>query len=325
MDIDILGIMLTFHCLQSNNSTEPTTSPGLKQTLALLMLDACTGKICSTHRVAMVSRENDLIAVGSKLYNGPLGASYGTDNGASLHTTVSKSLMPAADAVNDGARRGLRLLKQAGVTDQKIPEATVVRVARFATQLWRTLNGELGGIEKFKSNGGDTTPITSAVDGICAHDGYLRCIILSLWQWIWPKGAIAVLRVQSWKEHEGTARYKNLRADEVMKIEDSEKNAVSAEESACAGLHKIINNEIERQRWRGEMAKKRREEIVTSKDSVTNTQGVNCPLHVVQKDLAWKHGGWVASAAQQRRHKGADGGSSVAVTKFRLSMNKGGD
>jgi len=306
---------------------EPTTSPGLRHTLALLMLDACTGKICSTHRVAMVSRENDLIAVGSKLYNGPLGASYGSDNGASLHTTVSDSSMPAADAVNDGARRGLRLLKQAGGTGQKISagEGTVVRVARFATQLWRTLNGEMGGIEKFKGNCGDTIPITSAVDGICAHDGYLRCIILSLWQWIWPKGAIAVLRVQTWKEHEGTVRYKNLGADEVMKVEDSEKNAVSAGESVCSGLRKIIASEIDRQKWRGEMAKARREEIVSSKDSVTNTQGVNCPLHIVQKDLAWKHGGWVASAAQQRRHKGADGGSSVAVTKFRLSMNKGGD
>ena len=233
--------------------------------------------------------------------------------------------MPAANAVNDGARRCLRLLKQAGKPAQNFvaSEATLVRVATFATQLWRTINGELGGIESSFTTFDRITPITGAVDGICAHDGYLRCSLLSLWQWLWPKGCVAVLRVQSWKEHEGTARYKSLGADEVMKIDDSEKEAAMAEDSYCGDLRRITEYEIDRQRWRGEMAKVRREEVLPSKDATVNAQGVNYPLHIVQKNDSWKNGGWVASAALQRRTKNADGGSS-AVTKLRLTV-KGND
>jgi hypothetical protein len=302
---------------------EPTTSPGLKQTLASLMYDACTGKICSTQRVAIMARYNNLIDSGNRFFNGPLGSGYGSEYGASIHTLVSEQSMPAANAVNNGARRGLRFLKQAGKPSQGnlASEENLVRVAKFATDLWRTINGELGGIEL--SSSGDqyvTIPITTAVDGICAHDGVLRCSLLSLWQWLWPKGCIAVLRVQSWKEHEGTSRYKALGADEVMKIEDDEKEAAMVEDSLCNDLRQIISSEIDRQNWRGQMAAVRREELVSSKDLTANIQGLNYPLHIVQRDEAWKQGAWVASTASQRRGKGVDGGSTVSVTKLRLTV-----
>lgn len=289
------------------------------------MYDACTGKICSTQRVAIMARCNNLIDSGNRFYNGPLGSSYGSECGASIHTLVSEHTMPAANAVNNGARRGLRFLKQAGGKPSQgnlASEENLVRVAKFATDLWRTINGELGGHNSSPSSGVQhgVIPITSAVDGICANDGVLRCSLLSLWQWLWPKGCIAVLRVQSWKEHEGTSRYKALGADEVMKIEDDEKEAAMLEDSTCSDLRQIISSEIDRQTWRGQMAAVRREEIISSKDSTANIQGLNYPLHIVQKDEAWKQGAWVASTASQRRAKGVDGGSTVSVTKLRLTV-----
>ena len=52
-----------------------------------------------------------------------------------------------------------------------------------------------------------------------------------------------------------------------------------------------------------------------------NKHGIGEPLPIVRKDTAWKLGGWVASTAQQRRAKGADGGT--AVTKIRLTVKSG--
>lgn len=294
---------------------DPGNSPGLRHTLAMLMLDASTGKICSNQRVAMIAKSNDLTECGTRIYNGPLGASYGSENGASIHTSVAASSMPAADAVNSGARLGLRLLKSAGKNENDFKDSTIVRVAAFATKLWRTINGELGGVRQLPNN--KINPITSAVDGICAHDGYLRCSLLSLWQWLWPKApCIAVLRVQ----HEGTTRYKNLGTGKVMCIDESEKKAADAEDSYCKDLRGCTDAEIDRQRWRGQMAKARREEIISSRDTPLNAQGVSCPLSTVPKDEAWKQGGWVASASSQRRKDGADGGSSVSVTRLRLTV-----
>ncbi len=43
---------------------EPTTSPGLRLTLALLMMDACTGKICSLQRVGSFSGHTKLCESG---------------------------------------------------------------------------------------------------------------------------------------------------------------------------------------------------------------------------------------------------------------------
>ena len=45
---------------------ESTSSPRLRQTLASLMLDACTGKVCSLQRVAIFAGDNDLIVAGAK-------------------------------------------------------------------------------------------------------------------------------------------------------------------------------------------------------------------------------------------------------------------
>ena len=54
-----------------------------------------------------------------------------------------------------------------------------------------------------------------------------------------------------------------------------------------------------------------------SKDEFDLTE-VGQSLPVVEKDAAWRLGGWVASTGQQRRNQGADGGS--AVTKIRLMV-----
>ena len=120
---------------------EPTTSPGLRLTLALLMMDACTGKICSLQRVGSFSGQSRLCESGSRFMNGPLGASYGGDNGSALLLTVSDATYPAANAVNDGARRGMRLLKDS-CTAGTYCQTSIVRVAKFGSKLWRTINGE---------------------------------------------------------------------------------------------------------------------------------------------------------------------------------------
>ena len=169
---------------------DPTTSLDLRQTLAALMLDACTGKIGATQRAAILAGRNDFVRCGSRFFNGPLGASYGSDNGSAIHVSVSKSNMPVADAINDGARRGCRLLMKAGGQksgqQNATSDKTIVRVAKFASKLWRTINGELGGKDAH-NEGLYIFPVTSAVDGVCAQDGYLRCSLLALWQRLWPK------------------------------------------------------------------------------------------------------------------------------------------
>jgi len=105
--------------------------------------------------------------------------------------------MPAANAVNDGVHRGLKLLKRAG-DGSSISDKTIVRVAKFATLLWRTINGESGGKDAVADLGfssGIVAPVTSVVDGVCSHDAHLRCSLLSLWQWLWPKEYPAFRRV----------------------------------------------------------------------------------------------------------------------------------
>ena len=279
------------------------------------MMDACTGKICSMQRVAILSRSNNLTDGGRRLYNGPLGASFGNENGASIHTSVAEYSMPAATAVNDGARRGIKILKDAGKIlrnagkSDSVSDTNVANVAIFATKLRRTMNGELGGIESPNSDVKGITPITSAVDGICAYDGHLRCSLVALWQWLWPKGCIAVSRVQ--KENELSNRFKPFGADNVMMTEVSEKVAALTEHSYCNDLRKITAREIDRQSWRGEMAKARKEEVAASKDGNVNAQEFDFPLRTVPKDDSWKQGGWVASAASARRKDSSDGGSLV--------------
>ena len=279
---------------------EPTTSPGLRLTLALLMMDACTGKICSLQRVGSFSGQTRLCESGTRFMNGPLGASYGGDNGSALLLTVSDATYPAANAVNDGARRGMRLLKDS-CTSGTYSQTSIVRVAKFGSKLWRTINGELA--------------------GVCAHDSCLRCSLVSLWQWIWPKACNQFLRTQSWLAMEGTPQYFAMGLNHVMKTTAIEKETGLLEDEALAPLVQMVDNEIDRQKWRGEMASESYEYFKRTKESMNLTEA-GLPLPTIEKDSAWKLGGWVASAAQQRRAQGADGGG--AVTKIRLAVRGAG-
>lgn len=238
--------------------------------------------------------------------NGPLGASCGGDNGSSLLMTVSDFSYPAANAVNDGARRGLRLLKD-NCKDGTYTSQTIVRVAKFATRLWRTINGE--NVEQAQAT------------GICAHDNHLRCSLVALWQWIWPRQCWQFMRALSWHAMEDTPQYYSMGLHHVMKTTPEERDAAALEDQTLAPLIKVVEAEIDRQKWRGEMASEAYKYFKSSKDNI-NLAEAGQPLPVVEKDTAWKLGGWIASTAQQRRNQGADGGS--AVTKIRLMVKSSG-
>jgi hypothetical protein len=282
---------------------EADTTPSLRHTLAALMLDACTGKISSMQRVGAIAGRNDLVASASRFYHGPLGASNGGDNGSAAVMSVSAASHPSASAVNDGARRGLKLVKMAGHPKNPVSEAVVVRTAIFATRLWRTINGE------------KTEPSSSKFDsiGVCAYDGKLRCGLLSLWQWLWPKGCFAVLRVQDWQGN-GPAG-----VEKVMWIYDDEKKAALLEEASLNDFSRLVEYEIDRQAWRGEMAEKafqlsrdRKQNI----DLAAAEQGLGKPLPPIKRDAAFRQGGWSASWAQQRREAYLDGGASGTVVRL---------
>jgi hypothetical protein len=275
------------------------------------MMDACTGKICSNQRAALAALDNDLLMSASRFYCGPLGASYGGDNGSAIFLSVSENTAPAASAVNDGARIGLRLLSRAGQNND-VSDEVVSRVAIFASCLWRTINGEIGGNE---SSSFVFTPVFSTSDGVCAHDGFLRSSLLALWQWIWPKGCFAVMRVQAWADHEGTQRYRGLGAELVMKITEEEKDALSLDDSIYNQIRSLVSVELDRQQWRGRMAAAAYELYKENGDQAKDSIGLNHPLGTIEKDSTWKLGGWVASTAAQRRAAGTDGGTA---TKIRL-------
>mmetsp|Transcript_44511 Transcript_44511/g.50305 ORF Transcript_44511/g.50305 Transcript_44511/m.50305 type:complete len:1980 (-) Transcript_44511:115-6054(-) len=295
------------------------TSPGLRQTLSQLMLDACSGKICSMQRIGAIGGRNDLVTSMARFLHGPLGASYGGDTGSAVVTNVNSISYSAASAVNDGARRGLRLICRAGHPREKgIDDELVVRIARFATNLWRTINGEPIEITDLISG------FHKGNVGICANDSQLRCTLLALWQWVWPRGCFAVLQVQVRKTNEWARNYKELGVDKVMKTSEEEKLAANEEEASLAALHDLTRKELDRQMWRGEMATKAYE-IYKSSSKSSNVADVSAseqgliglgqPLPPVKRDTAFKQGGWIASAAQQRRSTGIDG---AAITKFRL-------
>jgi len=252
-----------------------------------------------------------------------LGASYGGDNGSALLTSVAEDKLPAAHAVNTGARRGLLLMSRAGQkNNSELADKMIARVARFGTTMWRTINGELGGKELNRSM---IPGVTTFVDGVCAYDCQLRCSLLALWQLIWPVSCWAVQRVQTWKEHEGTQRYKDLGAHKVMKITEGEKVASTSEDAICNDLKEIVKGEIEKQKRRGDMAKNsyNYNKDKANNDSGKTSQGLGQPLAIVAKNNVWRVGGWTASTAEQRRSTGADGGT--AIKKLRLMPVKGGD
>ena len=243
--------------------------------------------------------------------NGPLGASYGGDNGSALLLTVSDVTYPAANAVNDGARRGLRLLRHKH-KDASYTSQTIVRVAKFPSKLWRTINGE------------SISPSTHSQcepAGVCAHDNSLRCSLVALWQWMWPDHCSQFLRTQTLLALEGTPQYFSMGLNHFMKTTAEEKKAAHLENVALEPLIKVVEDEIDCQKWRGEMAGNAYQYFKKTKGNINLTEAGQ-PLPIVEKDAAWKLGGWVASTAQQRRSQGADGGS--AVTKIRLMVKSSG-
>lgn len=294
---------------------DDNTSVGLRHTLALLMMDACTGKICSMQRIGAIAGRNDLISTLARFYNGPLGACHGGDNGSALLMTVSGATLPAATAVNDGARRGMRLLTRAGhPKETSIKEELIVRVALFATKLWRTINGE-------HAEPSENSPEKV---GVCAFDGALRCSLLALWQWVWPKGCWAAMQVQSWRPND---RLNAMGAHRVMRYTEKEMAVADAESKSIADVTRMVDVERDRQAWRGEMARTAYEMYKSSKGSAVQDvaaaeKGIGIPLPPIARDVAFKSGGWIASAAQQRRALALDGGT--AVTKLRLKV-KGSD
>lgn len=114
---------------------------------------------------------------------------------------------------------------------------------------------------------------------------------------------------------EGTPQYYAMGMDQVIKTTVEEKDAAALDDQALVELGKAVEDEIDKQKWRGEMANEAYSNC--KKEDMTV---VGQPLPLVKKDEAWRLGGWVASTSQQRRAQGADGGS--AVTKIRLLVSK---
>jgi hypothetical protein len=118
-------------------------------------------------------------------------------------------------------------------------------------------------------------------------------------------------------------------AQHVMKISEKEKAAASAEENSLSDINSLVELERDRQVWRGEMARKAYDMYKASKgstpiqDVAAAEQGIGQPLPPIARDESFKQGGWIASAAQQRRSLALDGGT--AVTKLRLKVVKKDD
>eukprot|EP00977_Amphora_coffeiformis_P030182 scaffold45263_cov176-Amphora_coffeaeformis.AAC.1 len=302
-----LGLLTALEFL-FDRIVQDESSPALRHTLSALMMDACTGKVSAMQRVGAIAGRNDLVGSASRFFNGPLGASNGGDNGSAVVMSVSAGTHPSASSVNDGARRGLGLIRRAGHPRLTAPESVVVRIAVFATRLWRTINGEKP----------DPKPTPSI--GACAYDGALRCSLLALWQWLWPKGCYAILAVQSWDEQQSWKDGRPALADKVMTITEDEKEAAKDEDQSLSDLSRLVDHEIDRQAWRGEMASKAYDIFRNSKQKVdlaAAEQGLGQPLPPISRDASFKQGGWIASWAQQRRGMNLDGGS---VTKVRLKV-----
>ena len=259
-------------------------------------MDACTGRVCSYQRVGTFAGRHDLVTSAARFYCGPLGAPYGGDSGACV-------TIPAAAAVTDGARRGMRMIGKAGrPKETSIRPEVVTRVAKFGTQLWRTVNGD--------------DAVEPSNPGVCAFDGVLRSSLLALWQWIFPRGCIAVLQVQSWKPESVPFDISG-----VMKKSESERTPAAVnDKQALEELARVVGSERKRQEWRGEMAKKAYEVYAATpnKDPNAISSGVGHPLPQIERDAAFRFGGWIASAAHQRRAKSLDGGA--VVSQIRLKM-----
>jgi hypothetical protein len=252
---------------------DESTSNELRLMIVALMMDACTGKVSSMQRVGAYAGRHDLVAATLRFYCGPLGPSHGGDNGNNI-------FMPASEAVNNGARRGMRLISKAGKDPSEYSPDLVVRVGHLAKSLWKAINGL---DEKGESS-------------VCAFDGELRCSLLALWQWLWRKECHALNLVQS-------------------------KTQSQPPEKFLVDIGRCVETERDRQVWRGEMAKKFYEiSNANAAKQQTAPSPVGNPLPPILRDTAFRLGGWIASAAQQRRKDRLDGGT--AVKKIRLSTKR---
>ena len=264
------------------------------------------------HRVAVLSSGYDIPVSGARLFDGPLGASQGGDIGSSVLTMVSEKCNPAASSVNDGARIGLRLLKIAGSSrDKEHTPDVIVRVGKFATRLWRTINGDTN---------------TAGETGMCSRHGSLRVALLCLWDWIWPSGCPAVAQIQTWRQNELSDHYKRIDTDKVMKTSEEEKKAAMMEDIAIGDFKRILDIELDRQNWREEMSSKayERSSRENPADSTSISHGLGVPLPLVVRDESWRLGNWSASAAHQRRVKGLDGGAAISKVRLKISSSGGG-
>jgi len=133
----------------------------------------------------------------------------------------------------------------------------------------------------------------------------LRCSLLALWQWVWPRGCIAILQVQSWPSP----------PDGVMPMVESA-NGAAADQKVLIDLAHKVGEERKRQEWRGEMYKRK---VATS---VKDPNALNNPLEwllpPIERDDAFRLGGWIASTGQQRRAGGLDGGTTVRSVNLRM-------
>jgi hypothetical protein len=78
--VPALGLLTALEFLL-DRITEEQASPSLRQTLAMIMMDVCTGKVCSMQRVGSIAGRNDLITSAARFLCGPLLASHGGDCG----------------------------------------------------------------------------------------------------------------------------------------------------------------------------------------------------------------------------------------------------
>lgn len=284
------------------------------------MIDVCSGTVCSMPRIAVVGGQNDLVPSVSRLVCGPLGAGYGGDNGSALLMTITENTYPAAHSVNHGALEGLRLLKQAGKDEHTHSEEAVIQVAQFAAKFWRTMNGEMGAKSSEILAKENDESIYATATGVCAFNGHLRVALLSFWQKLWPRECYAIHQVQKWREN------RNLTIPGVLEMDRSRIEDIREEEKELDDINKVVESELGRQRWRGEMASRAYNYWLQDgkrgmKDiSGSASQGLGHPLPIVEKDKAWKMGGWSASSAQQRRKMALDGGT--AVNKIRAFVQK---
>jgi hypothetical protein len=123
------------------------------------------------------------------------------------------------------------------------------------------------------------------------------------------------MRIQSWMDHEGSQRFKEIHENIVMTMTEEEKEASTVDDDVHSEIRKLVSTELDRQQWRGRTASIAYDLSKQNEDNTKDSTGLNQPLPTIEKDGMWKLGGWIASTSAQRRAAGSDGGTA---TKIRL-------